>query len=249
MYKAMIVDDNREIRHEYSRMEMWERCGFFVVEEASNGLQALELMKQHAVDLVLTDIQMPLMDGITLMKNIHEKWPETLMVLVSASGEFEYAREGMRQGAIDYVVKPMLEKDLEDVLERAGSILAEHGYKENHHMLARVLPEGTAWKDEHFEALGACFEENLEHNLTLEEVAAVLHMNKDYLGKLIKNKTGLHFRNLYHRYKMEYAKSMLKNGHHHIYEISAMLGYTSADYFSQTFKQVVGMSPAEYKKS
>ena len=93
-----------------------------------------------------------------------------------------------------------------------------------------------------------CLNEHINQNLTIEEVADSLGMNKDYLGRQLKKKTQMSFRSLYNRVKMEYAKPMIKSGQYKIYEISEMLGYTSPDYFSALFKNIVKMTPAEYKK-
>lgn len=247
MYRIMLVEDDEAIRYVYSRMKVWERYGFQIAAEAGNGQQALEEMKKNPVDAVFTDIRMPFMDGITLMKNIRQDYPEVLFVLVSSYNEFEYAREGLRLGALDYIVKPVGEADLEPVLSRIKEQLHTQEKKGISGLLESVIPDKSALSDTLIIKLGDYLEENIHRNLSIEEVAGALGMNKDYLGKQIKNKTGLSFRTLYNNIKIEYAKPLIKSGQYKVYEISELLGYSSPDYFTQLFKSVVKVTPAEYK--
>lgn len=250
MYRVMLVEDDEVIRYVYSRMKAWEKSGFQIVAEAGNGLQAMDEMKKNPVDVIFTDIRMPFMDGITLMKKMLEEYPDILFVFVSSYNEFEYAREGLRLGAVDYIVKPMDEADLEPVLVRLKELLGTKGNgTEIFRILAGIIPEKSALSDTLIIQMGQYLEENMNRNLTIEEVADALDMNKDYLGKQIKHKTGLSFRTLYNRVKIEYAKPLIKSGQYKVYEISELLGYSSPDYFTQHFKNEVNMTPAEYKKS
>lgn len=249
MYKIMLVEDDEAIRYVYSRMKVWERYGFQITAEAGNGQQALEEMKKNPVDAVFTDIRMPFMDGITLMKNIRQDYPEVSFVLVSSYNEFDYAREGLRLGALDYIVKPVGEADLEPVLLRIKEQLHAQEKKGMSGLLESVIPDKSALSDTLIMKLGDYLEENMHRNSSIEEIAEALGMNKDYLGKQIKSKTGLSFRTLYNNIKIEYAKPLIKSGQYKIYEISELLGYSSPDYFTQLFKNVVKVTPAEYKNS
>lgn len=248
MYRVMLVEDDRALRYVYSKMNVWTKYGFFIAGQVSNGVQAVEFVKENPVDIIFTDIRMPFMNGIEMMKIIKEQYPAVLFVFVSSYNEFEYAREGLRMGAIDYVVKPMGEKDLERVLERLQTILSEHKGEDIMDIFKSIVTEEVNWEEPILQNMCRYLEKNVERNLTLEEVAEELNLNKDYLGKVVKNRTGLNFRNLYNQFKMEYAKPLIKSGQYKVYEISEMLGYTSADYFTQLFKNSTGMTPAEYKK-
>lgn len=249
MYRVMLVDDDRALRYVYSKMEAWEKYGFSITESLSNGTQALERLKEQAVDVIFTDIRMPFMDGITMMKEVKKRYPGMHFVLISSYDEFEYAREGLRMGALDYIVKPMSESDLENTLEH---LIKELGGDEKP-LMTEVMDSVTEaevnWNDPVLSRLCRYLEQHMECGFTLEEMAEELELNKDYLGKLIKSKTGLSFRSLYHKVKIAYAKPMIKSGKYKVYEISEMLGYTSTDYFTRIFRQHTGMSPAEYKNS
>ena len=111
----------------------------------------------------------------------------------------------------------------------------------------QVIPEKSALSDLLIRNVANQLESDMQHNLSIEEIAVALNMNKDYLGKQIKKKTGLPFRILNNRVKVEYAKILIKSGRYKMYEVSEMLGYSSPDYFARIFKSEVKIAPAEYK--
>lgn len=248
MYRTLLVEDDRALRYVYSRMNGWEKHGFLIAGEASTGVQAIDFIKENPVDVIFTDIRMPFMDGIEMMKIMKEQRPDLLFVFVSSYNEFEYAREGLRMGAVDYVVKPMTAKDLERVLERLCSRLAEQNQEDAIGLFRNIVETEVKWEEPILQNMCRYLNENVKRNLTLEEVAEGLKLNKDYLGKVVKNRTGLKFRDLYNLFKMEHAKPLIKSGKYKVYEISELLGYASADYFTRLFKNSTGMTPEEYKK-
>ncbi len=248
MYKVMLVEDDEVIRYVYSKMKAWARYGFFIQAEAANGKRALEELKNNSVDVVFTDIRMPLMNGIELMKEAITLYPDIRFVLISSYNEFEYAREGLRLGAVDYIVKPMQEEELDHVLQRIREQISASENSGIAGVLTDIFQDEDIQNDSLIGQVMECLNEHINQNLTIEEVADSLGMNKDYLGRQLKKKTQMSFRSLYNRVKMEYAKPMIKSGQYKIYEISEMLGYTSPDYFSALFKNIVKMTPAEYKK-
>lgn len=124
MFKVMIVDDMDIIRMELKRFPSWgEKTGFYISEEAKNGADALEKLNKDSVDMVITDIKMPKIDGIELLEQLIEKNYCSCVVLMSDFSEFSYARQGIILGAFDYLVKPVKEEDLNNLLQRAEDFL------------------------------------------------------------------------------------------------------------------------------
>ncbi|WP_113928860.1 response regulator [Bacillus sp. P14.5] len=111
MFNVMIVDDEPIIRFGLKSSIDWEKENLKLVGDYPNGKQALDAMEDTAVDILITDIKMPVMDGITLMKKALEKNSKLKIVLVSSYNEFEYVREGLTHGAVDYILKPTLEPE------------------------------------------------------------------------------------------------------------------------------------------
>ena len=112
MIKIMIVDD-MPIFLEYLRSAIdWEAYGFELCCEAKNGVEAYENAVIYSPDIVLSDIKMPYMDGLTLTEKLSELNPEIAVVLITGNSEFEYARRAIKLGVVDYIVKPFEKEEL-----------------------------------------------------------------------------------------------------------------------------------------
>lgn len=119
MVKVLVVDDDKMARQGLILSIRWEDFGMRVVGDAPNGLKALQFLDEHPVDLVLTDLAMPVMSGIELMKRAQETHPGVLFAVLTFHEDFEYTREALRLGAIDYISKLQLEREnLDAVLTR-----------------------------------------------------------------------------------------------------------------------------------
>ncbi|SEO88764.1 two component transcriptional regulator, AraC family [Paenibacillus sp. OV219] len=117
--RVLIVDDDRLARTGLMNLLPWNQFGLQVVGEASNGEKALEFLQENEVDLLITDLAMPVLSGIDLMRQVRELYPNLFIVVLSYHQDFELVQEALRLGAIDYIAKIQLEKvKLEEVLER-----------------------------------------------------------------------------------------------------------------------------------
>ena len=123
MIKVMIVDDEPYIRQGLKILINWEKYGYIVCEEASNGHEAMKILKEKEIDLVITDIKMPGMDGLELIeytrKNISQEIP---FIILSGFYEFEYAKKAIKYDVADYVLKPVQRDELVRVLEEYKEI-------------------------------------------------------------------------------------------------------------------------------
>ncbi len=120
MLKVMLVDDMDIVRIGLKRMGVWgEKTGFVVVEEAKNGEDAIRKLEKNSIDLVITDIKMPKVDGMELLNHIVQRNLCSCVVLLSDFSEFSYARQGIILGAFDFLTKPANEEEMEKLLERA----------------------------------------------------------------------------------------------------------------------------------
>ncbi|MFC0561567.1 response regulator transcription factor [Halalkalibacter alkalisediminis] len=111
MYNVVIVDDEPVIRFGLKASVEWEKEGLSLVGDFPNGETAFHVMEETHVDILITDIKMPIMDGLTLMKKALDINPKLKVILVSSYNEFEYVKEGLKYGAVDYVLKPTLEQE------------------------------------------------------------------------------------------------------------------------------------------
>lgn len=125
MYDILFVDDDISLRYIISKMQIWNYCDFRIKKQAKNGQEALELLESLDFDLVITDIRMPIIDGIELLELIRERNIDVKVMLVSTYSEFEYAKRGLQLGASDYIIKPLKEEDLREALDRMALLLSE----------------------------------------------------------------------------------------------------------------------------
>lgn len=126
MLTVMIVDDVDFDRLDIRRLKLWgEKSGFYITAEAKNGSEALEKLQRNSVDLVITDIKMPKVDGIELLKKIMERSICQCVVLLSDYSDFNFVRQGLVLGAFDYLKKPVNENEIENLLIRAKDFILE----------------------------------------------------------------------------------------------------------------------------
>ena len=119
MLKVMIVDDLEVIRRQMKRLPLWgEESGFVIVDEASDGKEALEKLHHQPVDLLITDIRMPRIDGIELLKEVQQQKLASCVVFLSEHSEFAFAKEAIQFGIFDYLVKPVKKDELQQLLEK-----------------------------------------------------------------------------------------------------------------------------------
>lgn len=125
LYRIMLVDDEEEVRKAIIRKMDWEQLGFIMVGDAENGEDALEKIEQMEPDVVMTDIRMPYMDGLTLTARIREKYPSIKILIFSGYDDFEYAKEAIKLNAAEYILKPVNGEELAAILKRIRISLDE----------------------------------------------------------------------------------------------------------------------------
>ena len=177
MYKVLFVDDEILTRQSISRNTPWEEAGFTLVGAAENGKQAIEMVEEKLPDLVLTDICMPIMDGIGLASYIHENHPEIKVVILSGYDDFDYAKSALKYEVVDYILKPItsfeLKEELDKIREKLDASLEKQvqvekikkEYEKNmptlrSHFLNRLLEGNYLKKDieNQLEHLGLCID-------------------------------------------------------------------------------------------
>lgn len=135
-YKVILVDDEPIILRSLKVAIPWEELGLEIVGEAKNGEAALQVIRETSPHIIISDIRMPVIDGITLMKEVLTRNSKLVFIFISGYGEFEYAREALRLGAFDYLLKPIDHDELTGMLTRAKARLDQQ--KENDQLLHSV---------------------------------------------------------------------------------------------------------------
>lgn len=134
IWKVLIADDEPIIRDGIRESVDWQQLNLQVVAEAEDGEEALELAVEHAIHILLVDLNMPIMNGITLIGKIRERFPACKIIIITGHDEFTYAQSAIRLGVDDYILKPINPKQLTVVLKKiTGELLSSH--KNEEHLL------------------------------------------------------------------------------------------------------------------
>lgn len=125
LYRIILVDDEEEVRKSIIKKIDWQDAGFQVVGDAENGQEALEKIEALEPDVVLTDIRMPYMDGLTLAEQVRQKYPSIKIIIFSGYDDFEYAKQAIKLNVIEYILKPVNVEELTVILKKIQHTLDE----------------------------------------------------------------------------------------------------------------------------
>lgn len=137
MYKLILAEDEEDVREGIIAQIDWEKYGFELVEQAENGREAAEVVDRLLPDVVVTDIQMPFMNGLQLAEWIRSRHPNTKIIILTGFDEFEYAQKAIKLQIDEYILKPFSSQELIDVLLKVRAVIeAEIAEKENVYVLS-----------------------------------------------------------------------------------------------------------------
>ncbi|WP_040346229.1 response regulator transcription factor [Neobacillus bataviensis] len=243
MYKLVIADDEYEIRHGLVTYFPWEEIGFEVIGQASNGKEALEVISDGNTDVLLCDIQMPIMTGIEVIKQMHQQNSSIMTIFLSGYQDFQYAHSAIKYGVKNFLLKPTKFSDLTEAFTQIKKELDQRNPK---------LPGMVSTSDitNHNDPIIYKIKEYVKSNfksVTLEEAAQLVFMNPHYVSKYFKQKTDENFSDFVFQIKMEEAAKLLKTMQYKAYEVSEMVGYSNAKNFTRAFRRYFGVSPKEYR--
>ncbi|MFD2329621.1 response regulator [Cohnella sp. GCM10020058] len=241
MQDILVVDDEPLIRLGLKKIIDNARAEFQVRGEAGNGNEGLEKLAAHRFHTVITDIKMPGMNGVEFVKSIFSRHPGVRVIVLSGYAEFEFVRETMKYGAVDYLLKPVDNQDLLDLLTEIGRKPGAAG------SVPDAPPASPAPKNDPISRAKAYIAEHYRHNISLNEIAGIVHLNAIYFSQLFKKETGENFTGYLIRCRIEQAQRLLEDPHNRIAEISLEVGYEDPNYFSRIFKRMTGLSPQEYR--
>ncbi|MGP4042479.1 response regulator transcription factor [Gracilibacillus sp. D59] len=240
MYKILLVDDEIEIRSGLKNYFPWNNLGFEVIHDCENGRKALAYLDENQVDVILTDIRMPVMDGIKLAKKVFHDKKQTKVILLSGYKEFHYAKEAMKYGVVDYIVKPGKYDEIQEVFTN----LKQQLDTDISTKYSKAYPNYT---DNIIETIKAFTIKNYA-DISLEDLAALCKMSPNYISTFFKVNTGKNFSTYVTEIRMKKAAEMLADFHYKTYEISSLVGYTNPKNFTRVFKKFYGVTPREYRK-
>ncbi|ARF18025.1 hypothetical protein SporoP17a_12515 [Sporosarcina ureae] len=209
--------------------------GFVECLEAKNGLLAVDIASTTTIDVLLIDIKMPKMDGLTAAKIIKKTNPHTKIIFLTAFNEFDYALQTIKIGVEDYLLKPVSPEELVQSLTKAVEIT---DMQDIEFASTEVIEQLTTYIKGH-----------LEEKLTLKELSRQVHLHPQYLSRLFKQEMNRPITEYITSARLEKSKELLLSTQYTITEIGQLCGFSDSNYFTRVFKKQEGMPPTQYRKN
>lgn len=236
MLNIVIVDDEEYVLKGLEIIISEAGRNYCVVGCFEDGEDALPKLLSLDVDVILTDIKMPRMDGLELIKNVKMLNTEITCVILSGFDDFEYARVALRYGVKDFLLKPVDENEL----FRCFDEIAKSKNKAD-----RDISEG---EKRTVTIVKKIIDTEYYKEFTLAYLAEKVYLNPKYLSRLFKDETGITITDYLLHTRIAKAKELLiGNLDMKIYEIAGAVGYEEPDFFNKLFKRAVGISPRDYR--
>ncbi|MGZ7441341.1 response regulator [Paenibacillus sp. TH7-28] len=254
MLNILVVDDEPKHRKGLSRMLQGLNPKHNIFH-ARDGAEALESISVHPIDLVFTDIQMPVMGGLEFVEHLTRRGGNECVIIMSAYSEFAYAQRALQLGARDYLLKPVEEDRIAPLLAKAEQkantvrlaaskasrewlfALSDRPNDRKRCKAEMIIESCKTYIDTHYH----------EEDLSLSTLAAKFHFNPSYFCNLFKT----HSRMTIHQYitqtRMKAAAKLLLHTSQKVYQIAENVGYKDVKYFIRLFRKEFGTSPEEYR--
>lgn len=263
MLKIMVIDDEEHIRLGIAKILSKYPGGVEIAGQHANGLDALlqlSGMGPDDLDVVITDIEMPMMDGLKFIEQAKAKLPGLTIIMLSGYNDFEYARRAMRAGAADYLLKPMDKAEVFRLLDRIrdakeaaagragpaapGSAASGSAAAAGEVQAASSASPAASTADR----ICKLIDREYNRDIDLKYIADAVGFNASYISKLFSREKGETITDYLNRVRIDKAKQFLKD---HpglkVYEIAHIVGYGDKIYFQKLFKRMVGVTPLEYR--
>lgn len=253
MYKVLLVEDEDIMRKGLMFMAKWQEVDCIVVGEAVNGQDGLEKIEKYRPDIVIVDINMPVMDGLEMLeKSIGEYGYDA--IIVSGYGEFEYARRGISLGVTEYLLKPVNYPKLYEAIrkiqaKRSTDTTIQNAIRQidvEKKKLGILEVEEKKTGNRYVDYMIQAIHEKYPTRLVLADISEQCKVSCTYLNVKFKNETGYTFNDYLNRYRIQKAVELLKENQYKVYEIAEMVGFSDYKYFIKVFKKYIGCSPARF---
>ena len=244
MLKVLVVEDEEMIRKGIVLAVDWAALDCVVVGEAADGLQALKAVERYDPSLIITDLKMPNMDGIQMMEALRARGSRAYVIILTAYDSFSYAQSALRLGAVDFLLKPFHDGELEQAVTNLQHRLAATHQPEDDTIPGLKKGDKSKYVLQAMDYIGAHYG---EQTISVSTIAQHLGLSESHLSHLFRKETDYTIMNYLTRYRIHKAMELLRDCRLKVYEIAERVGYRDITYFSSTFKKVVGMSPSEFQ--
>ena len=236
--RVLLVDDEIMIREGFKHLFDWEAHDCQVVGEAADGMEAMNQIDALQPDIVIMDINIPIMNGLKVIQCSRMKHPEIAFVIVSGYDDFSYCREALRLKITDYILKPVNYEEFGACIDNLKIAL-----------FRQQLPqEETQGEERPIMAITRYLQEHLSEDISLSVLAEEFHLSAQYISQLFTSEIGVNFLAYLTNIRMERAKKLLLSTALSIGEISEQLGFGDYRVFTKVFKKSKGVTPSKYRR-
>lgn len=250
MYHLLIAEDERIERLALVKTLSSYLGEEYVLHQAENGRQAIELFRQYPIGTAILDIEMPVMNGIAAAQTIFEENPSCAIIFLTAFDRFDYAKKAITVRALEYLLKPYAGRELLAAVDMALNrtpvpLPPEEGAPQ---ALCADEPEPRSDRAAAVAALMLGYvREHYRQEISMQDAARALNYSEPYFCKLFKQQFGQSFTAYLTEYRIRRAKELLHEPTVNIKEVGAHVGYPDPNYFAKVFRRMTGQSPSEYR--
>ncbi len=240
-FNTLIAEDEPLLLRALERHIISLDMGFVPAFKAQNGREALSILRSEDVHLVISDIIMPVMTGLELLEYVNSRLPNVPFVILSGHADFAFAQDALRNGALDYVLKPITEEKIEAVLQKAKLRLgARYRLMEDESLggqsAVKAMEYARTYLKEHY-----------SEQIDFASLAKSLGFSSAYLTKLFNKYEKCAPVKYLTELRIAEAKALLYNTDLSIKEVGALVGYENQFYFSRVFRKTMSCTPSEYR--
>lgn len=213
-----------------------------------SGLEAIRLAKQHKPDIIIMDLMISELDGLSTIKEIRKFLPDACIAILSAYSDFSYAQKAINLGVFEYLLKPVkpiiFRETFQKMIDEASSVdLLPSVTKQHKNTITQddkscFINESTDYIKNHF-----------TEKLTLEAIASRVFMNPKYFSRVFKQELGITFTEYVVQLRIEHACRLLETTKYPAYRISSDCGFSDPSYFNRVFYAQMNMTPIAYRKN
>ena len=237
---VLLVDDEIIIREGFKRLFDWEAHDCQVIGEAADGLEALGKIDALIPDLVIMDINIPIMSGLKVIQLTRTKHPDIAFIIVSGYDDFSYCRQALRLQITDYLLKPVN-------YEEFGSCIDALKISRFRQKMG-ASREPDAQEERTITGITRYLQEHMGEDVSLGVLAEKFHLNPQYISQLFKSEIGVGFLAYLTGIRMEQAKKLLLTSDLPVGAVSQQVGYGDYRVFTKVFKKNEGITPSQYRR-
>lgn len=236
--RVLLVDDEIIIRRGFRQLFDWETHDCEVVGEAADGMEALSQIDSLNPDIVIMDINIPIMNGLKVIQLSRMKHPETAFIIVSGYDDFAYCREALRLQITDYILKPVDYEEFGACIDNLKIALFQQ----------KSAEEAEGGEERIINKIVRFVQNHLAEEISLSVLAEEFHFSTQYVSQLFKNEIGVNFLTYLTNIRMEKAKKLLLGTDLPIADVSEQSGYGDYRVFTKVFKKSEGVTPSQYRR-